>query len=116
MHIGFLIRTGPYTSQNIDTFYEMAKSLLKKGHKVSTFLYEDGVINIDKDIKSPQERNIKDRMVELAGMGVTFRVCGTCAKFRGQTKDDIVPETKHGGMAVLVEFINTTDRFISLGF
>lgn len=116
MHIGFLVRTGPYTSQNIDTFYEVAKSLLKKGHQASVFLYEDGVINIDKDIKSPQERNIKDRMVELANMGVVFKVCGACAKFRGQTKNDIVPEAKHAGMAVLVNIINESDRFVSFGF
>jgi len=116
MHVGFLVRTGPYTSQNIDTVYELSRRLLKKGHGVSLFLYEDGVINIDKDIQSPQERNIKDRMAELIEKGAVIRACGTCAKFRGQTTGDIIEGAKLTGLAALVEFINRCDRFISFGF
>ena len=116
MKVGFLVRTGPYTSENIDTFYEIAKRLVEKGHSVSVFLYEDGVINIDKDIKSPQERNIADRMRELVEKGVEIIVCGTCAKFRGQDRHKIIEKTKHSGMASFVKMLRESDRFISLGF
>ncbi len=116
MKVGFIVRTGPYTSQNIDTTYKLIKALLKKGHKAEIFLYEDGVINIDEDIKSFEERNIKDRIVELIEQGVKVTACGTCAKFRGQGKKDIIPQAKHGGMAVLVNILNSSDRFLSFGF
>ena len=111
-----MVRTGPYTSENIDTFYNLAKSLMKKGHKVSVFLYEDGVYNVDKDIKSPQERNIADRMRELVSIGVDVKGCGTCAKFRGQKRDKLIDNVKHGGMANLVNIIKDADIFLSFGF
>ncbi len=116
MHVGFLVRTGPYTSQNIDTVYELGKRMLSRGHTLSLFLYEDGVLTIDKDIQSPQERNIKDRLRELAAQGAVIRACGTCSKFRGQSRDDIIETAKLAGLAVLVDFINRSDRFISFGF
>lgn len=116
MHVGFLVRTGPYTSQNIDTVYELSRRLLTTGNSVAIFLYEDGVINLEKNIQSPQERNIKDRMSELAARGAVIRACGTCSKFRGQTKNDIIETAKLAGLAVLVDCINQSDRFISFGF
>jgi tRNA 2-thiouridine synthesizing protein D len=116
MQVGFLVRTGPYTSQNIDTVYELARRLLNQGHSVALFLYEDGVFNIKKNIQSPQERNIKDRMAELTARGAVLRACGTCSKFRGQGKEDIIENSKLAGLAVLVDFINQSDRFISFGF
>jgi len=116
MKIGFLVRTGPYTSQNIDTVYELAYRALKKGDEVKIFLYEDGVFNMNKDIKSPQERNIADRMREILKLGAEIRGCGTCAKFRGLKKENLIEGTKMAGMAYLVEILNSVDRFLSLGF
>jgi len=116
MKIGFLVRTGPYTSQNVDTLYEVAKRAIKKGHEVKIFLYEDGVFNMNKDIKSPQERNIADRMRELLELGAEIKGCGTCAKFRGFTRNNLIEGSKLAGMAYFVEILNTVDRFLSLGF
>jgi len=114
--VGFLLRTGPYTSQNVDTCYHLAKRLLAKGHQVRMFLYEDGVINLKSEIKSPQERNIAEMMSELAEAGAELKACGTCAKFRGVKKADILENSKLGGMAVLVNYANECDRFLSFGF
>jgi len=116
MTVGFMLRTGPYTSQNVDTVYHLVKRLLAKGHEVKMFLYEDGTINIMKEIKSPQERNIAEMMAELADAGVAIQACGTCAKFRGVKKADILEGTKLGGMAVLAKFAKACDRFLSFGF
>lgn len=116
MTIGMMLRTGPYTSQNVDTCYHLAKRLLAKGHAVKMFLYEDGVINIKHQIKSPQERNLAEMMGELAGLGAEIQACGTCAKFRGVKKADIIEGSRLGGMAVLVNYANGCDRFLSFGF
>lgn len=116
MTVGFLLRTGPYTSQNIDTVYHLGKSLLNKGHALKLFLYEDGLMALNKDIKSPQERNLAEMMNELASLGAEIRGCGTCASFRGLKKDQIIEGAKLGGMAVLVGYIGACDRFLSFGF
>ncbi|NLI97614.1 hypothetical protein GX441_03020 [bacterium] len=116
MTVGFLLRTGPYTSQNIDTVYRLGKRLIDKGHALKLFLYEDGLIALNKDIKSPQERNLAEMMAELAALGADIKGCGTCASFRGLKKDQIIEGAKLGGMAVLVNYIGECDRFLSFGF
>jgi len=116
MTIGFLLRTGPYTSQNVDTVYHLAKRILQRGNQVRIFLYEDGTINLNKNIQSPQERNLAGMMKELADGGAQVQACGTCAKFRGIKKDDLVEGTKLGGMAVFVNYVSECDRFLSFGF
>ncbi|MBD3287034.1 sulfurtransferase TusD [candidate division WOR-3 bacterium] len=116
MTVGFMLRTGPYTSQNADTVYNIAKRLLSKGHSIRIYLYEDGVCNVVKQIKSPQERNIRDMMAELVASGVEIKACGTCAKFRGIRKTDIIEGTNLAGMAVLARFARDCDRFLSFGF
>jgi sulfur relay (sulfurtransferase) complex TusBCD TusD component (DsrE family) len=116
MTVGFLLRTGPYTSQNIDTCYHLAKRFLAKGHAVKMFLYEDGLLALNKDIKSPQERNLAEMMAELASLGAEIKGCGTCAAFRGLKKDQVIEGAKLGGMAVLVSYVGTCDRFLAFGF
>ncbi|RKZ28134.1 sulfur reduction protein DsrE [bacterium] len=116
MKLGFVVRTGPYTSQNIDTAYELAKRALAKGHSVEIFLYEDGVLSMNKYINSPDERNIAGRMSELIQSGARITGCGLCAKFRGIKKDMIIENTKLSGMAVLSKLVETSDKVITLSF
>jgi sulfur relay (sulfurtransferase) complex TusBCD TusD component (DsrE family) len=116
MTIGFLLRTGPYTSQNVDTCYHLAKRFLAKGHGVRMFLYEDGVFNLDNEIKSPQERNIAGMMAELAQKGARIQGCGTCAKFRGLKRADIIEGAKLAGIVVFSNYLKECDRFLSFGF
>ncbi len=111
-----MVRTGPYSYQNIDTVYQLAKRALKRGHEVFIFLYEDGTLNADADIKSLEERNIAERIRELLEMGARIGICGTCAKFRGQTKKDVLEGVKYGGLALLVKEMLQCDRFLSFGY
>ena len=116
MKLKFMVRTGPYSYQNIDTVYHLAKRGLKRGHEVFIFLYEDGTLNADSDIKSLEERNIADRIRELLSLGARIGLCGTCAKFRGQNKSDVVEGVKFGGLAVLVREMPECDRFLTFGY
>lgn len=116
MTIGFLLRTGPYTSQNVDTCYHLAKRFLAKGHGVRMFLYEDGVFNLAKEIQSPQERNLAGMMAELVRKGAKIRGCGTCAKFRGLKMADVIEGTKLAGIVVFSNYLKECDRFLSFGF
>jgi tRNA 2-thiouridine synthesizing protein D len=116
MKLGILVTTAPYTFQNIDTAYHLAKAALDLGHEVLMFLYMDGVINANKNIRSPGERNVADMLRELAGLGVRIEACGECAKFRGIKRDQVVEGTRLTGISTLAEMVNESDRFVTLGF
>lgn len=116
MKLGFVVRTGPYTSQNLDTTYELAKRALAKGHEVEVFLYEDGTIAMNSLIKSPGERNIPNKYEELISLGARVTGCGLCAKFRGVKKDVLIEGAKLSGMAVLSNMVESCDRMITFSF
>jgi sulfur relay (sulfurtransferase) complex TusBCD TusD component (DsrE family) len=65
-----VVQTGPYTYQNLDTAYGLAKAALGKGHGVGLFLYIDGVVAANKNIDAPGERNLAVMLQELAADGV----------------------------------------------
>jgi tRNA 2-thiouridine synthesizing protein D len=51
-----LLLTSPYTYQNSETFYEIAKAALEKGHEVKVFLFVDGVNNAKLNQEPDPER------------------------------------------------------------
>jgi len=116
MKIGFLLNTGPYTFENTNTVVRLARAALKKGHQCSIFLFVDGVINASKDIVSPGETSIPEQLKELAAEGVTVRICGECAKYRGQKRDCIVEGSRQAGVGALAEIMGSSDRFLAFGF
>ncbi|MEO0106367.1 MAG: DsrE family protein [candidate division WOR-3 bacterium] len=113
--IGFLITGGPYTFEHLDTVYYLSKAAIEKGINVDIFLYLDGVIALNKNIKSPGERHIPSMLKELAESGAKIVACGDCAHFRGLFRDNVVEGTKLTGIATLAEMIEECDRFISFG-
>ncbi len=113
-NIGFLVTAGPYSFQNIDTMYYLAHEALNKGYGVKVFLYMDGVIAINKNIKSPDERNIPEMMKELVDKGARIVACGDCAQFRGLRRDVLVEKTRITGIATLGEMIEECNRFVTL--
>ncbi len=116
MKLKFLVRTGPYSYQNIDTVYHLTKRALGRGHDVFIYLYEDGTLNASSEIRSLEERNIAERVAELVSLGAKVGLCGTCAKFRGLSKKEVVDGVKYGGLALLVREMPECDRFISFGY
>ena len=114
--LGFLVTTAPYSFQDIDTVYHLAKEALGKGHRVNVFLFMDAVIAVNKNIKSPGERSVMEMMQELAAAGARVVACGDCAQFRGLRRDVLIENTRMTGIATLGEMIEECDRFVSLGF
>jgi sulfur relay (sulfurtransferase) complex TusBCD TusD component (DsrE family) len=113
--IGFMVTAGPYSFQNIDTMYYLAHEALNSGYGVNVFLYMDGVIAINKNIKSPGERSIPEMMKELVDKGARIVACGDCAQFRGMRRDGLVEKTRMTGIATLGEMLEECDRFVTLG-
>jgi len=116
MKIGFVVRTGPYTTQNIDSVYELSKAAIEKGHEVEIFLYDDAVIAMNKDIKPPKERSIPERLTEIIDLGATVSGAALSAKFRGLRKDALIENTRIGGMSTLNSLVESCDRIITLSF
>ncbi|MEO0185894.1 MAG: DsrE family protein [candidate division WOR-3 bacterium] len=113
--IGFIVTAGPYTFEHLDTVYHLSKAAIEKGINVDIFLYLDGVIALNKNIKSPGERHIPSMMKELADLGAKIVACGDCAHFRGLFRENVIEGTKLTGIATLAEIIEECDRFVSFG-
>lgn len=114
--LGLMVTTGPYSFEDIDTAYYLANEALKKGYGVNIFLFMDGVIAVNKNIRSPGERSIPEMMKELGDRGARIVACGDCGQFRGLRRDVLVENTRMTGIATLGEMIEECERFVTLGF
>jgi len=115
VELGFLIRTMPYTYENLDTAHHLATAALDAGHRVRIFLYEDSVVAASGHIKSGSERNVASRLQALAQRGAEITACATCCRFRGLGREDLVAGAKLGGMTALARMADDCDRLVTLG-
>ena len=116
MKIGFILRTAPYSNQNSDTVFELAKRAIEKGHNIEIFLYEDGTLNMRNDVKPTGERDIPARFAELIALGAKIVGCGVCAKFRGIARENIIDGAKISGMATLAGMVESCDKLLTFGY
>ncbi len=114
MKLGIMLVRPPYTYQDMDTAYRLAKAALRKKHEVMIFLYVDSVMAANKDINSGSERNLSKRLDELARAGVGVKICGVCIQFRGIKRDQLIERGELEGLPGLAEMIDECDRFVSL--
>lgn len=115
LKIGILLLSGPYQHQGADSAYHFAKAAIARGHEIlGIFLYTDAVNVANKNISAPGHRNIAQMFSEL-GARTKVVACGTCAKFRGLTKDSLSTGTALGGIGALVTMLQDCDRFLVFG-
>jgi len=118
--LAIFVTSGPYTLQNSDTVYQMAKAAIERGHEVIG-IYEqvDGVYNFNKNITPLEEtdRNIAKQLEELAKMGVKLQGCPVCASYRGvQSEDLLIEGASFEGLGAVADMVLDCDRFVSLGY
>ncbi len=111
-----IVQTAPYTSENIDTAIGLARAALDRGDTVNLFLYIDGVVNANRLIDAPGERQIGQILKELADRGMNVATCGPCSKFRGIAKDLHFAGASMGSIVDAADFMENADALISLGF
>jgi tRNA 2-thiouridine synthesizing protein D len=116
MKFGIMVRTGPYSNQNIDTALRLLNAALDEDHEAALFLYEDGVINAVNRMKPTGDRHIGEQVQALAERGADVAICGQCGNYRGMNKDDVIQGVKRAGLGQLAQMVNTCHRFFSLGF
>lgn len=114
MKLGIMLMRSPYTYQDVDTAYYLARAALKKKHKVNIFLYVDSVLVANKDVNSGSERNLPKKFQELVNLGVDIKVCGVCVQFRGIKKEQLIEREELEGLPGLAEMIKECDKFVSL--
>lgn len=116
MKLGFIVRTGPYTSQDIDTVYELSKAAIDSGHEVEIFLYDDAVNAINRNIKPAKDRSIPERLSELINLGVQISCAALSAKFRGLRRDSLIENARITGMSGFSKLFDNCDRIVTLSF
>jgi len=115
MKIAFQAMTHPYTNQDVDTVMSLASAALNKGHEVAIFLFCDSVLAANTPIRALRiDRNIPEKMKELAEKGAEIHICGLCYQYRGLDTSKAVPGSKMSGLPELASLIMDCDRFISL--
>ena len=114
MKLGLMVTRPPYTYQDIDTLYYLSKAAIERKHQVKIFLYIDSVIAANKDLNSSKERNLYQRMEELANLGAEIKICGVCVQFRGIKRDQLLPVGELEGLPGLADMVNECDKFINL--
>ena len=115
MKIAFLAMTHPYTYQDVDTTMSLAETAVDKGHEAAIFLFCDSVLAVNTPIRPLKiDRNIPEKMKQLAEKGVEIHICGLCYEYRGLDSSKTVPGSKMSGLPELASLIMDCDRFVSL--
>jgi len=101
----------PFQHESAEQVCEIAKSALKKGHRVSIFMMMDGVYNPVKSQNGApfNTTSISDRFSELLKQGVKMSACRVCMELRG-VNETMYPEgITAGGIFDLSEMIAESD-------
>ncbi|MDH2900161.1 MAG: DsrE family protein [archaeon] len=113
-HLGILLFTTPYSSENTDTAIKIARSALSKGHNVTIFAYGDSVHSFTKGQKAIGMTNAETEFRHLLDGGLKVELCGTCLNFRGIGDELIIKGAEPSSMQNLCKLIDDCDRFVSL--
>ena len=112
-HLGILLFTTPYSSENTDTAIKISRAALTKGHNVTIFAYGDSVHSFTKGQRAKGIPNAEVEFQQLIQKGLKVELCGTCLAFRGIEKVFIVKGAEPSSMHNLCRLIDECDKFIS---
>jgi tRNA 2-thiouridine synthesizing protein D len=79
-------------------------------HKVNIFLVEDGVFVAKKGQQA--DLRIEDMLKDAIKSGVSVKLCGSCAKARGLSQEEIVDGAEIGTMDELVKWVDDSDKVL----
>ncbi len=94
----------------------LAGGMLGADVQVTVFLLDNGVYIAKKNQELPDslsEFNLAGRAAELINMGVTFYVCGTCAKSKGLTGDEVIDGVEFSNMVNLCKSIKASKHVLT---
>jgi sulfur relay (sulfurtransferase) complex TusBCD TusD component (DsrE family) len=114
--LGFLLKSGPFTSSRGEDLYHMAGAALDKEHQVKIFLDLDGVYQAMDTQKSLEVLELpKDRFSDLIQRGATVYICATCLTARGlHEPGTLIDGVKTADMENFASMMSEVDRMIAL--
>ena len=75
MHIVLQVINPPYSYEDMDSAIKIADAALKKGHKVSIFLFADSVLSVNTKVRPIRiDRNIPNLLKDLADRGAEIHI------------------------------------------
>ena len=105
----------PFQSERVTHVINISKSALRMGHRVSIFLFMDGVYNMLQTQRGEvfKVSSVTDELADLAKMGARIMCCRLCSEIRGlggSMKPDFVEDT---GVGELNEEYADSDAVLS---
>ena len=92
----------------------LAKTALAHEDNVRLFLINEGVDAGRAGLKPPENFfNLSEMLAEVAAAGADILYCKTCIDRCGVGEGEMIPVIKAGSMALLHEWVVTTDKIIT---
>ena len=109
------LATTPYGYQNTQTALKLAEAALDRGHRVALFASADGVHNFTTGQGPQAVPNAEEGFSRLIARGLRVELCGSCLKFRGVGREDILEGAAPSSLKTLFGLLGETDAFLTLG-
>lgn len=110
-----IITSPPYNgSDAVWNSLRLAKTSSANDSKVRIFLINEGVDTGRKGLEPPENFfNLAEMLAETAGGGVEIKYCKTCIDRCGVGEGEMIEEIQPGSMAILNEWIMTSDKIVT---
>ncbi len=109
------LATTPYGYENTQTAMKLAEAALDKGNQVVLFASADGIHNFTKGQGPQALPNAEEGFSRLIARGLRVELCGSCLKFRGVGRADIIEGAAPSSLKTLFGIVAETDAFLTLG-
>jgi tRNA 2-thiouridine synthesizing protein D len=103
-----IITHAPYGQEKPFTALRFVQASFQ--HKVNIFLVEDGVFVAKKGQQA--DVRVEDMLKDAIKSGVNVKLCGSCAKARGLSQEEIVEGAEIGTMDELVKWVDGSDKVL----
>lgn len=90
--------------------FRLANVMLKTGHSVQIFLFNEGVEL--EDISDTEQFDISKKLEEFQELKGVILACGTCLKLRSKSESKVCPITT---LADMVKMIEWADKVLVFG-
>ena len=108
------LATTPYGYENTQTAMKLAGAALDRGHQVVLFASADAVHNFTTGQAPQALPNAEEGFSRLIAKGLRVELCGTCLKFRGVGRENILEGAAPSSLKTLFGLVAGTDAFLTL--
>lgn len=109
-----VINDPPYGSGKPYNALRLASAAMSVKFSVNVFLLDDGVFVAKKGQTTPEGYpNLGNMLLDLIKKGTKVKVCGSCAKVRGLSKEDLIEGAEIGSMLELANWVKESSKVLT---